>query len=581
MVSPEMDTKSAQDVQAVPSKTFESHAMLAYPGANGAPLGVGVDAGDSSWLSRMSGAPWWMVSLALHILLITLAGLVSMAIQLPKGDDSVVMITELQPQLAADREKLEKKPELQDVLASNRDTPPTDPTSKQASDIVVPPDILAKAEMGDHFETINPDRPDTHSAYGVEDARSFHSLSGNADKAGGGGMGGVGMDDVVGVGGAASAGTGGGFGGGNGAGIGVGDGSGKGSFGNRNGGGRRLMVMRHGGSRATESAVDRALEWLAYHQETDGHWDAVKYGAGKKCDTFSTGIALLAFLGAGHTEKVGHWKENVQKAIAWLKSKQNDDGRILDKHDDIGYQVAVATMAMSEAAAMANIKETRDSAQKAVNYCIDKHQNGEGSEKHAWRYSAKSATEDLSVSGWFIMALKSAKVAGLHVDPASFEGAAHFLDKVQQAVPGADTSYGPVVSYGYTGPGSGPRTCAIGNLCRQFMGAKMEEVQGSIDYFVTKYGVPGQQKHGADRVDLYYYYYGTLCAFQQGGDIWKKWNEALKTELVPTQCKDGDNAGSWNPEGAHSNHWGRVGQTAMSALCLEVYYRFAKLQADH
>src|SRR6185295_19802998 len=124
---------------------------------------------------------------------------------------------------------------------------------------------------------INPDRPDTHSAYGNEDARSFHSVTGNAEAAGGGGTGGIGMEDVIGVGGAASKGTGGGFGGGDGTGTGVQSGAGHGSFGNRNGGGRRLMVKKHGGSKATESAVDKALEWLARHQEKEGHWAAEKY----------------------------------------------------------------------------------------------------------------------------------------------------------------------------------------------------------------------------------------------------------------------------------------------------------------
>src|SRR5206468_4795279 len=124
---------------------------------------------------------------------------------------------------------------------------------------------------------------DTHSALGNPDAKMFHSVAGNTEAAGGGGTGGMGMEDVVGIGGAASKGTGGGWGGGDGTGVGVGTGAGRGSFGNRNGGGRRLMVKRHGGSKATENAVDKALEWLAYHQEADGHWDSVKYGvtAGK------------------------------------------------------------------------------------------------------------------------------------------------------------------------------------------------------------------------------------------------------------------------------------------------------------
>ena len=48
----------------------------------------------------------------------------------------------------------------------------------------------------------------------------------------------------------------------------------------------------------------------------------------------------------------------------------------------------------------------------------------------------------------------------------------------------------------------------------------------------------------------------------------------MKSALVTNQCKQGDEMGSWNPVGAFSNAWGRVGETALGCLCLEVYYRY-------
>jgi len=540
-----------------------------------------------SVLDRFTGAPWWLVSASLHILIIALASLISMGIELPRNDDAVIMVTELQQRAELKDQQTEKpKAELQDVMAK-LDAPPTDINSKEASDIVVPPDILARAELGDHFETENLDKPDTHSAFGNEQSHSFHSIEGNAEPPGGGGMGGLGMDDLIGVGGAASRGTGGGFGGGNGTGIGVQSGAGKGSFGQRNGGGRKLMVMRHGGSKATESAVDKALQWLAYHQDPDGHWDCVKYGGGAdwngpgkghKYDTAVTGLALLAFLGAGHTEKVGQWKENVQRAVGWLKNAQSDNGGI--KGDILagsGYEHAIMTMALAEAAGMANVPETRAAAQKSVDYCTEIHQQGEGSEKGAWRYGVKNEP-DISVTGWFVMALKSAKVAGLHVNHASFDGAMSFLDKVEvkNAAAGADAAYGPVLNYTYQ-PGHETniyRTSAIGLLCRQFMGRNKDDLQNSVEWFVNKGGTIK-----AWPTDMYYCYYGTLCVFQEGGDVWKRWNEDMKKTLVENQRKDGDETGSWNPDGVLSSWWGRVGETSLCTLSLEVYYRYLQLNA--
>ena len=48
--------------------------------------------------------------------------------------------------------------------------------------VVVPPDILSRAELSDRFETINPDPPDMQSVFGNPDARMFHSIAGNDDE---------------------------------------------------------------------------------------------------------------------------------------------------------------------------------------------------------------------------------------------------------------------------------------------------------------------------------------------------------------------------------------------------------------
>jgi hypothetical protein len=50
-----------------------------------------------------------------------------------------------------------------------------------AANMPVPKEMLAKAELGEHFETINLDRPDTRSAFGNEDAKMFHSEKGESE----------------------------------------------------------------------------------------------------------------------------------------------------------------------------------------------------------------------------------------------------------------------------------------------------------------------------------------------------------------------------------------------------------------
>jgi hypothetical protein len=80
---------------------------------------------------------------------------------------------------------------------------------------------------------------------------------------------------------------------------------------------------------------------------------------------------------------------------------------------------------------------------------------------------------------------------------------------------------------------------------------------------------------------FYHLYYGTLCMFQIGGEGWKKWNKSLQDALLPSQIAGGDEDGSWDPKADWlCKYGGRVYSTAMGALCMEVYYRYVKLQGD-
>jgi len=482
---------------------------------------------------NLGGAPWWIISGAFHGLFLLLITLVSMAIIRPTTSD-VIVTTSLEKAKPPEYDKKKPRDVFKNTVESPEDLPPVE------HPIVTHEEV----EVSDHTETAD----DMENATAKGD-----SMDAISDVP----LGGVGFVASIGLG-----------------------GGGGGKFGQRSGGGKRRLIAKGGGSRATESAVEAALRWLAKHQEADGRWDTQKYGAQHKTDTAATGFALLAFLGAGHTERVGQYKDNVRRAVAWLKSRQQANGLIFDQtdaggHRGVGYPHAIAGMAMAEAAGMANIADTKAAAQRAIDYSTKVHQQGTGYDKSGFRYKAKQAG-DLSVSGWFVMQLKSAKVAGLNVDHGSFEGAIRFLDSVERKGAGGDKGYGSASIYSYMPTNhhehTAHRLTAIGNLCRQFLGWKKEDLQASVSWFMDKGGVP--DGWGEGQTDLYYWYYGTLCVFQQGGDLWKRWNEAMKKTLCESQRRGGDEDGSWDPVGSYSKEWGRVGQTAIGALCLEVYYRY-------
>ena len=216
------------------------------------------------------------------------------------------------------------------------------------------------------------------------------------------------------------------------------------------------------------------------------------------------------------------------------------------------------------------------------------HQQGSGSAKLGFRYLPKMAG-DTSNSGWFVMQLKSAKVAGLHVDPASFEGIMKFYKSCEKPAAGIqkeDDSYDKGnYRFGYQ-PNTphGVNNTSIGVLAHLFTGTKPEEVVGAAKWLL-------RTNPPAWRADLgpafngipfpmYYSYYTTLNMFQIGGDLWKQWNKGLKAMLLPNQRRDGDFDGSWDPLAEYEKKAGRAYTTAIGAMCLEVYYRYLPMYRE-
>jgi hypothetical protein len=78
---------------------------------------------------------------------------------------------------------------------------------------------------------------------------------------------------------------------------------------------------------------------------------------------------------------------------------------------------------------------------------------------------------------------------------------------------------------------------------------------------------------------MYYNFYANQVLRDFGGPLWAKWNPVMRDYLVKTQAKNGHLTGSWMFFGAdrHAQHGtqagGRLYNTALCALILEVYYR--------
>lgn len=331
---------------------------------------------------------------------------------------------------------------------------------------------------------------------------------------------------------------------------------------------KAMLLGKYGGTPDTEAAVARALAWLKLQQRKDGTWSLkgpFRSGAisGRDVPESATAMALLAFQGAGHTHQKGEYKKQVADGVKALLKMQGSDGNFFQEGGASNhwfYAHGQCTIALCELYGMTKDQELKRPAELAVKYCIDTQEPELG----GWRYMPRSDS-DTSVTGWIVMALQSARMAGLDVPSPVLEKIGGYLDKVTP-----DGS-----RYGYQVDMDPTLTMtAEALLCRQYLGWRRDEPRLVRGVEMLSQNLPRYE----DR-DVYYWYYGTQVMHHMEGKYWKAWNEALRDMLVSHQERTGLEKGSWDPLGEHPDRWANLGQggrlytTCLSVYMLEVYYR--------
>jgi hypothetical protein len=341
---------------------------------------------------------------------------------------------------------------------------------------------------------------------------------------------------------------------------------------------RMELAQRYGATRDTEAAVQAALDWLAANQSADGRWRVAdleggredktlghdRQGAGIGADTGITGLAVLAFLGAGETHLKGDHRDNVRRALEFLLNSQREDGNIAGDAKLFAkmYCHAMASFAVSEAYALTGDRRLESAVRAAIEYSVQSQNPTTG----GWRYQPwrerPTDTGDMSQHGWQVLALKSAELAGVAMPDATRRRAMKFVESCAAGEHRGLASYRPAERP--------TRTMTAESLvCRRFL--NMEQTDRLLAE--TQQFVLGELP-GKSPPNYYYWYYATLALHPQQDQAWRTWNDALRATLCRQQRGDGRFAGSWDPDSVWGGYGGRAFSTSLGALCLEVYYRF-------
>ena len=348
-----------------------------------------------------------------------------------------------------------------------------------------------------------------------------------------------------------------------------------------------------------------ALRWFSRHQSTLGHWSVATYqnnciegaqrcepGAahtGAAGDVACSGLALLCFLGDGNDGKhTTPYRSAVSKGVMWLMDQQRPDGSFGDRN----YEHAIAVMALSEALFMAPEgwqQQLRVPLQKAVNVMLARQNPAAGGKgTSGWDYAvANPKRDDSSVTGWNVMALKSAYLANLDVG-SGFTGAKTWLQTAWHAsnpngdkLSSRDASVFPYAVDPTTGICERDHLAGLGAVCAAFLGHQRGDVmmESLINSVVAK-DLPALRTWPCN---TYLLYYDTMAMFQATSDLtdqdprWKAWRAPIETMLTTAQRRDdGCFDGSWDYQGTqfHGHDTGRLLSTALCCLSLEVYERY-------
>ena len=353
-------------------------------------------------------------------------------------------------------------------------------------------------------------------------------------------------------------------------------------FSGRSGASKAQLVRREGGTTASEKAVQDGLAWLMRHQRKDGGWSldvrnecqlppGCPEDVHVESDTAATGLALLPFLGAGHIHtQPSRYQAQVQRGLDWLVSHQQKTGELFlggQIHSQF-YSHAIASMALCEAYGISKDARLQEPAQLAINFIAQSQNKYDG----GWRYSP-GMEGDTSVFGWQMFALRSARLSGLNVPKNVLKGCVHYLDEA-----GSDKNR---TTYGYL-PGmlAKPTMTAEGLLCRQYLGWQHDDPR-----LVRGAAIVWTELQASSERNIYYWYYATQLLHNMQNKAWKQWNPRVRDGLVASQIGgQGCDSGSWSPLFPQPDVWGMKGgrlyQTGLSILTLEVYYRFLPLYRD-
>jgi hypothetical protein len=333
-----------------------------------------------------------------------------------------------------------------------------------------------------------------------------------------------------------------------------------------------------------DAAVARALIWLGTQQKPDGSFPSLDRG-----QPGVTSLCVLAYLAQGHDPGDGEYGRQLDRATDFILSCQKENGLLTldgpegaeitsDVDNLVGeaavYNHAISSLALSEMYGMGEpvrADELRGAIAKSLRATLDMQRWPKQlpGDRGGWRYVTDDGPKDsdLSVTGWQLMFLRSAKNAGFDVPQQPIDEATRYVRRTFNSEDGTFTyTIAPEHhrSRGMAGAGILALAHAGFHNSREAQRAGEWLLQHTFDEY---------NGNGGMIVDRYHYslFNASQAMYQLGGRFWEQFFPRTVKAILDHQQPDG----SWDAESFQRDRpFGNSYTTALVVLSLSAPNQF-------
>ena len=333
-----------------------------------------------------------------------------------------------------------------------------------------------------------------------------------------------------------------------------------------------------------EESVDKALAWLASQQAEDG-----RFPSDQIAQSAVTSFAVVAFLSRGQMPDEGRHGKHISKAIEFVLSTQRRRGDFsllpvtppsnhLTPSQTVTYNHSIAGLMLGEVYGMTS-GEVSKRIESAIERALIYHREVQSREKATpgdfggWRYGypeSPQASSDMSVTGWALMFLRSARNAEFRVPKQYFDEGLDYVQRCYEPDPANHEKgvfrYRPLES---DPTGSPQITLAntASSMLTLILGGRQdhESIPVGVEWFRSRpYPRPWQNN--------YFYlasYYSSQAMAQVGGDMWNQVYPQIARNLWSEQTEDG----SWPAGSGTERNFGSAYSSSLAVLALTPAYQ--------